>query len=163
MVNVKLHGIFEQFIKTEWDLNVKTIGEALEAIEANSGKLIIALNELQEYLSHFIIYVDNKIVSSEYLYSPILKKNSHIEVVPLLMGSDFGLSLILLAVSIGIQFMITKLLSPKNPVDIKSNSKLFSSYENVTKRNFPVPLGYGRIKTGSIVISNDVDVVNIGG
>jgi predicted phage tail protein len=163
MVNVKLHGIFEQFVKTEWNLNVKTIGEALEAIEANSGKFIIALNELQEYLSHFIIYVDNKIVSPEYLYSPILKKNSNVEVVPLLMGSDFGLSLILLAVSIGIQFMITKLLSPKNPIDIKSNSKLFSSYENVTKRNFPVPLGYGRIKTGSIVISNDVDVINIGG
>lgn len=163
MVNVKLHGIFEQFVKTEWNLNVKTIGEALEAIEANSGKFVIGLNELQEYLSHFIIYVDNKIVSPEYFYSPILKKNSNVEVVPLLMGSDFGLSLILLAVSIGIQFMITKLLSPKNPIDIKSNSKLFSSYENVTKRNFPVPLGYGRIKTGSIVISNDLDVVNIGG
>ena len=78
MVNIKLHGIFEQFVKTEWDLNVKTVGEALEAIEANSGKLIIGLNQLQEYLSHFIIYVDNKIVSSEYLYSPILQKNSHV-------------------------------------------------------------------------------------
>ena len=163
MVNIKLHGIFEQFVKTEWDLNVKTIGEALEAIEANSGKLIIGLNQLQEYLSHFIIYVDNKIVSSEYLYSPILQKNSHVEIVPLIIGSDFGLSLILLAISIGIQFLITKLLTPKNPIDIKSNSKLFSSYENVTKRNFPIPIGYGRIKTGSIVISNDINVVNIGG
>lgn len=163
MVNIKLHGIFEQFVKTEWHLNVKTVGEALEAIEANSGKLIIGLNQLQEYLSHFIIYVDNKIVSPEYLYSPILKKTSTIEIVPLLIGSDFGLSLILLAVSIGIQFLITKLLSPKNPIDIKSNSKLFSSYENVTKRNFPIPMGYGRIKIGSIVVSNDVNVVNVGG
>ena len=163
MVNIKLHGIFEQFVKTEWVLNVKTVGEALEAIEANSGKLIIGLNKLQEYLTHFIIYVDNKIVSSEYLYSPILKKNSNVEIVPLLMGSDFGLSLILLAISIGIQFLITKLLSPKNPIDVKSNSKYFSSYENVTKRNFPIPLGYRRIKTGSVVISNDINVVNIGG
>ena len=81
----------------------------------------------------------------------------------MIIGSDFGLSLILLAISIGIQFLITKLLTPKNPIDIKSNSKLFSSYENVTKRNFPIPIGYGRIKTGSIVISNDVNVVNIGG
>lgn len=163
MVNVKLHGIFEEFIKTEWNLNVKTVGEALEAIEANSEKFIIALTEMNQYLSHFIIYVDNKIISSEYLYSPILNSNSRIEIVPLIMGSDFGLSLLLLAISIGIQFLITKLLSPKNPVDVKSNSKLFSSYENVTKRNFPIPVGYGRIKVGSVVISNDVNVVNIGG
>ena len=43
MVNIKLHGIFENLIKTEWNLNVKTVSEAFEAIEANSGKLLKAL------------------------------------------------------------------------------------------------------------------------
>ena len=59
MVNIKLHGIFENFIKTDWLLNVKTVGEAFEAIEANSNKLIEILGTMQEYLSHFIIYVDD--------------------------------------------------------------------------------------------------------
>jgi hypothetical protein len=40
MVNIKLNGIFESLIKTEWNLNVKTVSEAFDAIEANSGKLI---------------------------------------------------------------------------------------------------------------------------
>ena len=28
MVNIKLHGIFENYVKTEWHLNVKTVFEA---------------------------------------------------------------------------------------------------------------------------------------
>jgi len=158
MVNIKLYGIFENFTKTEWTLNVKTVSEAFEAIEANSGKLIKTLGVLEEYISHFLIYVDGKIMSPDYLNSPILNKNSKIEVVPLVLGSDFGItllvSLIIMAISTGIQLLITKLLSPKTPKDIKNNSKLFSGYENVTKRNVSIPIGYGRLKIGSVVISN---------
>ena len=76
------------------------------------------------------------------------------------MGSDFGISLLILAISIGIQFLITKLLTPKSPIDIKTNSRLFSSYENVTKRNVPIPIGYGRLKIGSVVISNNITNIN---
>lgn len=158
MVSIKLHGIFESLIKTEWNLNVKTVSEAFEAIEANSGKLTKTLGILEEYISHFLIYVDGKIMSPDYINSPILNKNSKIEVVPLVLGSDFGItllvSLIIMAIATGIQLLITKLLSPKTPKDIKNNSKLFSGYENVTKRNVSIPIGYGRLKVGSVVVSN---------
>jgi predicted phage tail protein len=158
MVNIKLHGVFENLIKTEWNLNVKTVSEAFEAIEANSGKLLKALGVLEEYISHFLIYVDGKIMSPEYLNSPILNKDSKIEIAPLILGSDGGISflvfLIILIISTGIQILVTKLLSPKAPKDIKNNSKLFSGYENVTKRNVSIPIGYGRLKIGSVVISN---------
>lgn len=158
MVNIKLHGIFEHLIKTEWNLNVKTVYEAFEAIEANSGKLLKALGVLEEYISHFLIYVDGKIMSPEYLNSPILNKDSKIEIAPLILGSDGGISffvfVIMLIISTGIQILITRLLSPKAPKDIKNNSKLFSGYENVAKRNVSVPIGYGRLKIGSVVISN---------
>lgn len=160
MVHVKLHGVFEEFIKTDWYLNISSVAEAFEAIEANTGNLVKCLGRLEEYLSNFIIYIDGKIMPPEYIDSPILKTNSKIEVVPLILGSDFGISLILLAISIGIQFLITKLLTPKTPADIKSNSRLFSSYENVTKRNIAIPIGYGRLKIGSIVISNNIENIN---
>ena len=84
MVNIKLHGIFESYVKTEWHLNVKTVFEAFEAIEANSGKLLEALGNFQEYLTHFIIYVDDKPVSHEYFNSPILKKDSNLDINGLL-------------------------------------------------------------------------------
>lgn len=164
MVNVKLHGIFEQYIKTEWNLNVHTIAEIFEAIEANTGKLIEVLGNFQEYLTHFIIYVDDKPVPHEYLNSPILKKDSKVEIVPLIIGSDGGISflvaLILILIATGIQLLITSLMTPKAPKDIKNNSRLFSGYENVTKRNVAIPIGYGRLKIGSIVVANDVNLTN---
>lgn len=162
MVNVKLHGIFEEFVKTDWLLNVKTVGEAFEAIEANSNKMLTALGNMQEYLTHFIIYVDDKIMPPEYLNSPILKKNSKIEVVPVLMGAIPGLDLliylVILLIAMGIQMLITRLMSPKAPKDIKNNSRMFSGYENVTKRNVAIPIGYGRLKIGSVVVSNDLQI-----
>lgn len=165
MVNIKLHGIFESYVKTEWHLNVKTVFEAFEAIEANSGKLLEALGNFQEYLTHFIIYVDDKPVSHEYFNSPILKKDSKIEVVPLILGStaagiDILIAVLLIAISTGISMLITSLMTPKAPKDIKNNSRLFSGYENVTKRNVSIPIGYGRLKIGSIVIANDIVLTN---
>ena len=162
MVSVKLNGVFENYLKTDWQLNVSSVSEIFDAIEANTGCLVKTLGNLQLYISNFIIYVDGKIMPPEYLDSPILKKTSVVEVVPLLIGSDFGITafLLMLAVSIGIQLLIAKIMTPKSPVDVKTNSRLFSNYENVTARNVPVPLGYGRVKVGSIVISNNLIITN---
>ena len=157
MVNVKLHGVFENFIETNWNLNVKSIIEVFQAIEANTGKLISTLGNINEYISYFMIYVDDKIVAPEYLNSPILKRNSKVEVIPLILGSaQIIIGLILLAISTGIQMLITKLLTPESPTDIKTVSRLFSGYENVSLRNVSITIGYGRLKIGSIVISNDI-------
>lgn len=161
MVNVKLHGIFENFIDTEWNLNVSSIIEIFHAIEANTNKLVTSLGIINEYVDYFIIYVDDKIVSPEYLNSPILEKNSKVLIVPLIMGAaeQIIIGLVLLAISTGIQMLITKLLSPKSPVDIKTVSRLFSNYENVTFRNVPIPIGYGRLRIGSIVVGNSISFV----
>ena len=138
MVNIKLHGVFENFIKTEWNLNVCTILEVFEAIEANTNKLVSTLGILDEYISHFIIYADDKIVSPEYLNSPILNKNSKVEIVPLIVGSaEIAIGLLLMLIGTGIQLLITKMLTPKAPIDIKTTSHLFSNYENVAARNVP--------------------------
>jgi predicted phage tail protein len=158
MVNVKLHGVFENFIDTEWNLNVSSVIEIFQAIEANSNKLVSTLGLLNEYISHFIIYVDDVIVAPEYLNSPILKKNSKVVVAPLVIGAaeQILIGLVLLAISTGIQMLITKLLSPQSPIDIKTVSRLFSNYENVTFRNVPVPLAYGRLRIGSVVVGNSI-------
>jgi predicted phage tail protein len=161
MVSVKLHGVFEDFIKTDWKLNVSTVLEIFEAIQANSNKLISTLGVLDEYLSHFIIYVDGKVVPPEYINSPILKKDSKVEVVPLILGSaELAIGIALMLIGTGIQMLITKLLTPKSPVDIKTVSRLFSNYENVSLRNVPVPIGYGRYKIGSVVVSNNIQFIS---
>ena len=157
MATIKLNGVFENFIETEWDLNVLSILEMFEAIEANSNKLISTLGVLGEYITHFVVYLDGEIVPPEYINSPILKKDSKIEVVPLIFGSGtLIMGIILMVVSMGIQMLITKMLTPKSPTDVKTVSRLFSGYENVSMRNVVIPIGYGRVKISSIIISNDV-------
>lgn len=164
MVNVKLHGVFENFIQTEWNLNVLSILEIFEAIEANSNKLVSTLGILNEYITHFIIYVDGNVVPPEYINSPILNKKSKVEIVPLILGAaELVIGLILLAISTGIQMLITKLLTPKSPTDIKTVSRLFSNYENVSLRNVAIPIGYGRLRIGSIVVANNINfIINAG-
>ena len=157
MANIKLNGVFENFIETEWNLNVSSVLEMFEAIEANSNKLISTLGVLGEYISHFIVYLDGEIVPPEYINSPILKKDSKIEVVPLIFGSGtLIMGIVLMVISMGIQMLITKMLTPKSPTDVKTVSRLFTSYENVSMRNVVIPVGYGRLKISSIVISNNV-------
>ena len=53
--------------------------------------------------------------------------------------------------------LITKLLTPKSPTDIKTVSRLFSSYENVSLRNVAIPIGYGRLRIGSIIVANNIN------
>jgi len=157
MVSVKLHGIFENFIQTDWELNASSVLEIFNAIEANTGKLVSTLGNINEYITHFLVYVDDKIVSPEYINSPILKNNSKVEITPVILGSgEILIGFVLLAISTGIQMLITSLLTPKSPTDIKTVSRLFSNYENVSLRNVPVPIGYGRLRIGSVTISNDI-------
>lgn len=159
MVNIKLHGIFEKYIKTDWKLNVKTVLEAFRAIEANTNKFVNGLISISDISSHFLIYVDDKLISREYLDSPILKKDSKIEVVPVISGSDVSYiiyAIVVILISTAVSYLVTKLLTPKAPQDRRNVSSLFSGYENVVSRGVAIPFGYGRLRVGSVVIANDV-------
>jgi len=57
------------------------------------------------------------------------------------------------AISIGISLLISKLLSPKQPNQIKTSSYIFKAEENRVSRNTPIALNYGRLKIGSNVIN----------
>jgi hypothetical protein len=49
--------------------------------------------------------------------------------------------------------LMAKLLSTDDPEAMKTTSFIFTSAENVTEQGQVVPVGYGRIKVGSKVIS----------
>jgi len=63
-----------------------------------------------------------------------------------------GLTLIALSIVLSI------VLSPKQPKDVKTNSTIIGGIRNVLNRNIAVPIGYGRLRIGSAVISNDIGI-----
>lgn len=158
MVNVTLHGLLGRKLGKNWILEVESILEIFEAVEANNIKINKYFSDINKFVSHFIVYVDGKIIPHYLLKSKILKSDSKVDVVPVIQGGWLvAIGIILIALS----FVLMMVLSPKLPKDVKTNSTILGGVRNVLNRNIPVPLGYGRLRIGSAVISNDIIITKI--
>jgi hypothetical protein len=58
------------------------------------------------------------------------------------------------ALSFGISFLISKLLTPKDPKQIKTSSYILGAKSNIAARNAAVPIGYGKLRVGSLIVSS---------
>ena len=154
MINIILHGVLGKKLGKNWRLNVDSVYEIFEAVEANNQKINKYFSDFKKFVTHFIVYIDGKILPSHLLKSKILENGNIVEIIPVVQGGwalvVIGILLIVLSIVLAI------VLSPKVPKDIKTNSTILGSISNVLNRNAPVPLGYGRLKVGSLVISNDL-------
>jgi len=154
MINITLHGILGKKLGKNWQLNVDSVYKIFEAVEANNQKINKYFSDFKKFVTHFMVYIDGKILPSHLLKSKILENGNKVEIIPVVQGGGalivIGLLLIVLSIVLAI------VLSPKAPKDIKTNSTILGSISNVLNRNAPVPLGYGRLKIGSLVISNDI-------
>jgi len=61
--------------------------------------------------------------------------------------------ILFVAIMVGISYLISYLMKPGDPKQIKTASFIFSGRDNVAARNTPIQLGYGRLKVGTSVIN----------
>ena len=159
MVNITLKGILGKKLGPDWNLSVSSVFEIFEAVEANTSAVSKNFSDLQEFVTHFMVFVDGKAVPYYLMNSKILKQNSKVEIVPLVQGSAAIIPFIISMVFSVIATIITKQMSPKSPKDVKTNSTILGSMRNVTSRNVVVPIGYGRLRLGSVLVSNYITSV----
>jgi predicted phage tail protein len=159
MVNVRLEGVLSKDFKSFWELRVLSVFEIFEAIAANNPDFVEHLINLNSFFTHFAVIVDGKIIPYYHIKSKILKKNSKVRIVPILQGA--WTTIIIGVLLIVLSIVLMSILSPKSPKDIKTNSFALGSIQNVEKRNVPIPIGYGRLRVGSLVISNLISSKNI--
>lgn len=159
MIDITLEGILAEKFGKEWNLDVRSIIEIFEAIEANTGKFSKFSRDLQKTFNHFVVYINNKLVPAHYLCAKILKSGDKVKILPVIKGSValfwIGLALMILSIVISIVF------SPKAPKDVKTASSSISGIKNVLNRNIAVPIGYGRFKIGSAVVSNELNSISL--
>lgn len=155
MINVVLHGVLGKKLGKNWILNVNSVYEIFEAIEANNQKINKYFSDFKKFVSHFIVYVDGKILPAYLLKSKILENGNKVEILPIIQGSATALIITGIVMMI-LSIILSIVLSPKVPKDVKTNSSILGSISNVLNRNAPVPLGYGRLRIGSLVVSNDI-------
>ncbi len=196
LVKINLHGVLGKAIGEVWDLSVKSVSEAIHAINTiTKGKLFQFLKENDKNGLRYKVLINdeqflfNKEVTEknieELQYSELCIKSNNlknIDIVPLieaanssilgiiagviliiigiiLIATPFGVPLIIGGIGLIAAGVINLLSSPPKFQDFRSigdnpaASYLFNGPENVIGEGGPVPIGYGRLIIGSLVVS----------
>lgn len=155
MTDITLRGILGKKFGEKWKLNVSTVCEIFEAIEANTSKVSSCFKDVTKFSTHFFVLIDGKVMPYYLINSKILTGKNKVEIVPIVQGGGpmaviFVIGLLLTVLSI----VLTKMLSPKAPKDVKTSSTILGKIRNVTEQNVVIPICYGRLRVGSVVVSN---------
>jgi predicted phage tail protein len=126
------------------------------------------------------IFVNGK-AASDKNFDLVNVKNSEVVILPILMGA-IGFTIMIaataatsigtlkvgaliaavvinIAFAVGMSLLMSKLLAPDDPDTASTSSYIFNQAENAVKQGSPVPVGYGRFKVGSTILS--VSLINV--
>ena len=176
MISVSIEGRAGQMLGPKWKLHVGTVGEALRALRANTGSIFEKALGLSR---GYVLVVDGVPTESSGCFLKKIKKN--LCFIPILAGGFVNLwwaiymsqtlmvvgnvaaaiiatvvvVTVVALIAYGIYTLITYLNqdSPDSTDGLGTSSFLFSGPENVAEQGQVVPVAYGRMKTGSKVIS----------
>ena len=185
MVNVRFYGSLKQF-GTEFRLDCKTPAEVVQALPSQIPKL---RQFIQQGL--FTVRVGREYLDNRYLEQGLnqhLKDDSTVHFTPVLKGSkkaglfqtivgavmvvvgaftSWAGGAVLIAGGIGLMAggvaqMLTKMPSMSTGKDAeRKQSTSFSNLSNMAAQGRPMPLAYGRIRVGSLIISQGVETMDI--
>lgn len=185
-VTVRFYGALKQF-GTEFDLEVNNTAEIVRALTSQIPNL---RQFLQQGLFKVRIgkdYLDNRYLEKGMFYQ--LKEKMVVSFTPVLKGSKkaglfqtiVGAVMVVVGYAMswtgvgavvgnlgvglllgGVSQMLTKM--PSMPgignEKEKKNSTAFSNLSNMVAQGKPMPLVYGRIRTGSLIISQGVETLD---
>lgn len=182
MVNVRFYGSLKQF-GTEFRLDCKTPAEVVQALTSQIPKL---RQFIQQGL--FTVRVGREYLDNRYLeqgLNQLLKDNSTVHFTPVLKGSKkaglfqtiVGAVMVVVGavfqqyylvgagiamVAGGVAQMLTKMPPMSTGKDAeRKQSTSFSNLSNMAAQGRPMPLAYGRIRVGSLIISQGVETMDI--
>lgn len=159
---INLHGKIGKEFGERWELDVESIVEGIRAIEANTGRFFQYLIKNKEENKTFSFILDDcpqKIEKEEELLAPLPEKCKEFHIIPNAEGAWQAFTFIVVALATG--FIMRALFKPPKPEEEKqTKSFLFSGGQNVSQQGVPVPLGYGRLLVGSVVISATMNHVD---
>jgi predicted phage tail protein len=155
MKKVFLHGELGESLGKEWDLEVDSVQEVFCAIEANTSRFTRFLAENSEKFKYYTFRIDDEyLTSKKELESKLPKKAKNIHIMPQIAGGNPVQILIQVVVAVATSLIMQALFKPPKAKEQKeTKSYLFAGTQNVAAQGIPVPLGYGRLKVGSVVVS----------
>ena len=182
MVNVRFYGSLKQF-GSEFRLDCKTPAEVVQALTSQIPKL---RQFIQQGL--FTVRVGREYLDNRYLEQGLnqhLKEDATVHFTPVLKGSKkaglfqtiVGAVMVVVGAVFqqyylvgagiglmagGVAQMLTKMPSMSTGKDAeRKQSTSFSNLSNMAAQGRPMPLAYGRIRVGSLIISQGVETMDI--
>jgi predicted phage tail protein len=173
LVEVHLHGPLGDMYGNVHRLSVMTPREAVHAMNTNYPGFLADFMEHERYG----VFVDGDWrtgddaailpASRDIHFYPVIEGNTPLLAPALIslgmsvMAANIVSSLIILGLSVGLSF----LFRPKPPEQAKGEERdesfIFSGPENVTGQGVAVPVIYGRVYAGTVVVSAGQDTVDI--
>ena len=174
-VTVHLHGVLAEKFGALHAFEISTPREAVRALDANYPGF---LNEFKKYEQYFLV-ADDQQRGDEEVEFPVFRElhiapkiegqaplgamliTALIPTISATMATILG-SLLVAGVLIGLSLLLRpKKKEKEEKVEAKDDSFAFSGPENVTDQGVAVPLIYGRVYTGSVVISAGLSVADV--
>ena len=182
MVTVKLYGGLKQF-GSEFKLNVKDTAEIIRALCSQLPKFRETLSK-----GFYKVRIGKRYMDSRYVERDLgcqLKDGMTVHFTPVIAGAKKAgifsviIGVVLMIASIwtggatfsaglamtlgGVAQMLTK--TPTMPGQgkeaEKQKSTSFTSLSNMAAQGRPVPLAYGKIRTGSLIISQGIETYDV--
>lgn len=151
--------------------------DIIKCLTVNFPKLGNKLKKYNHIFDSIMIVIDDKIVTDASKINDCIRSCNKIELVPVqtfsaiftaaAVASALSVSLatagaiafvanvlVISVLTFGISFLVSKLLAPKDPKQVKTSSYILSSKTNIAARNTPIPIGYGKLRVTSSVVSS---------
>lgn len=182
MRSIRLYGPLAKFLgRRQFKAEVANAAEAVRFLLAN-------FPQLQEHMAdqHYKVQVGQREIGEEELHEPSSQMED-IRVIPVIAGAGatgrilagaalIGLSFIPGIGALGVSLMlgvgsslvlggVAQLLTPVSALSTGSDTQddprksySFSGIQNVSRQGVPVPIVYGEVLVGSVVISAGIDI-----
>lgn len=177
LVKVHLHGALAAKFGDVHEFAIRTPREAVQALDANFPGFYKELIKVERY----VIVADDEVRDGDSAVELTFVRDLHLipaiegqaSLGALAIGALFGIAATSVTATVlggllvtGIVIGLSLLLKPKQPEQkqedqTKDDSYAFSGPENVTEQGAAVPLIYGRVYTGSVVISAGLSVADV--
>lgn len=162
MKTFTIEGDLIDYVGKEIAIDCKTIRECFEALFFTFPKFKkYYFEKLISGTEYLFIDSNNEILES-FCYDLILK-DSHYRVVPMFKGSAGG-PVFGFVMNAAMGYGMQKLADKMNPIDetgeeyeiIETNSYLYESNENAVAQGTPIPIVYGQLRVGSLVVNSNI-------
>jgi predicted phage tail protein len=162
MKTFTIEGDLIDYVGREIAIDCKTIRECFEA-------LFFTFPQFKKYYLEKIIsgteylFIDsNGEILESFCYDLILT-DSHYRIVPMFKGSAGG-PIFGFVMNAAMSYGMQKLADKMNPIDetgeeyeiIETNSHLYQSNENAVAQGTPIPIVYGQLRVGSLVVNSNI-------